>query len=104
MKPTHEETWSVRRDTDASPPKVVNEGGETVATMTVHYRADGKWHVPQHEEAVRRAVLAAASPDMARALLEVLEWDLLTRENPDAPAKHPRESVQAALRKAGVVR
>lgn len=49
-----------------------------------------------------REVLARAAPNMAVALLAVLEWNKRSRELPEWPAKSPMETVRAALAKAGV--
>lgn len=83
MKPIHEQEWYLDAYGD------VCRGAESLAT-----------HTNASPEEMR---CMAAAPEMARALMTVLEWDARSRDCPEAAGRHPHEQMRAALRKAGVL-
>jgi hypothetical protein len=85
----HEEDWALDRDGDV---RRKNRRGD-MTTLVCLKAATGE---------LEEQALIAAAPDMARALVAVLEWDKISRELPEDPAKSPMGAVRAALAKAGV--
>lgn len=95
MKKPHEQEWKVEQESPSHQPYVTGPDGR-VATIQVRYKTTGKYATPQMTTARAEADVIAAAPDMARALLLALEND---HTGHDAP----REVIEAALRKAGVL-
>ena len=99
MRP-HEETWVLERASPTMRGKIVC-GDDEVATLGMPYRSDGKWSTPQHALSMARGTLAAAAPDMARALLDLLpHWRAIVCTKTEAEAITRAE---AALRRAGIL-
>ena len=90
MRSIHEQEWHV---CDLDERVVENADDLVVADI----------RIPPHEGASGASRLISAAPDMARALLAVLEWDKRSRDCPEAAGLYPHEQMRAALRKAGVI-
>jgi hypothetical protein len=115
MAKPHEMTLVVHKESPNHRPEIRDETGRSVAVVYVAYKSDGRYSVPQHEEAEGVAVFLAAAPAMARALLGCGRFAV--EPNGDADVWHTEacwrtgramclsECSQArdALRKAGVI-
>ena len=102
-----EQEWRVENDTHDTAPEIHGPDGLVASVKRRRVHVGGGNGKTLHEEATQKATLIAAAPDMARALRDALS--VLHRAEDVLEMGQVRglrdacETVEAALRKAGVI-